>query len=499
MNILTFNAPFFSIFIPLVAGILTVLVKKGSTARKISYFAVCTAGFLSLAVIFGTLPGNISFTYMVGHHPAPWGNELRAGVFEGILAFLFSAVMLLSLTGAKEEIEEDILPYKVKFYYLLMNLLFASLLALIYTNDIFTGYVFIEINTVAACAIVMAKEKGDTLLATIHYLFMSLLGSGLFLFGICILYGITGHLLMPNLLESVGAIYSSGNYAYPLLLSALFMTIGLSIKSALFPFSAWLPGAHGSATSGSSAVLSGLVLKGYIVLLIKIFYRVYGINVVNSLGITNIILVLGILGMIIGSVFALRQTDIKYMIAYSTVAQIGYIFMGLGLGTPAGLIAAVYHIFTHAICKSCLFLAAGNIIHRTGNRDLRKMGGIGFELPVTMTIFSIGALSMIGIPMFMGFNSKWNFAMAILEVQNVPAIIALTLSTLLNAIYYLPIIIRAFFGTEASIKYEAKLPSKEGSIKSLIPLLILAGLVIGFGVYSKGLLGLISLGLEHIY
>ncbi len=193
----------------------------------------------------------------------------------------------------------------------MLNLLIASLLALVYTNDIFTAYVFIEINTVAACSIVLAKESGETIRATIKYFIMSALGSGLFLMGLAILYSLTGHLLMGNLYTSIQELALTGEYNIPLTVSFVLIIVSLGIKSALFPFYGWLPDAHSSATATSSAILSGLVLKGYIVLLLKIIYRVYGINIAKQLNILNILFILGFLSMIIGSIFALTQKDLK--------------------------------------------------------------------------------------------------------------------------------------------------------------------------------------------
>ena len=172
------------------------------------------------------------------------------------------------LAGGKRDLFHDVLPGKLRLYFTMVNLLEASLLALVYTNDVFTGYVFIEISTIAACALVMAKDNGPNLIATIRYLFMSLVGSGLFLIGLTILNSITGYLLMPSLAEAVAELRLSESYTLPLTVAVGLLVAGLGVKSAMFPFHLWLPDAHGGATTASSAILSGLVLKGYIVLLL---------------------------------------------------------------------------------------------------------------------------------------------------------------------------------------------------------------------------------------
>jgi multicomponent Na+:H+ antiporter subunit D len=178
------------------------------------------------------------------------------------------------------------------------------------------------------------------------------------------------------------------------------------------------------------------------------------------------------------------------MIAYSSVAQIGYIFFGIGLGNILGLTAAIFHIISHALTKSALFLVAGNIIERIHSKEISKLKGIGIEMPVTLGVFVVCALSMIGIPLFIGFNSKWNFALAIIDSHRIVFIAVLLASSLLNALYYLPIIINAYFGEE-NIKDKVYM-SKEKSMKALVPLLILAFAIVYFGISSNGLIDLIT-------
>jgi multicomponent Na+:H+ antiporter subunit D len=194
--------------------------------------------------------------------------------------------------------------------------------------------------------------------------------------------------------------------------------------------------------------------------------------------------------MLAGSVLALLQKDLKRMIAYSSVAQIGYIFFGIGFGTTLGLMAAIYHIISHALTKAALFLVAGNIIEKTHSKEISKLKGIGIEMPITMGIFSVCALSMVGIPLFVGFNSKWNFALAIIDSNKILFIAVLIASSLLNALYYLPIIVNAYFGEENT--KDMVFRSKEKSVRALLPILILAFAIIYFGVSSQGLIGLIA-------
>ena len=238
---------------------------------------------------------------------------------------------------------------------------------------------------------------------------------------------------------------ATGQYVMPLTVVFSITTLGLCVKSALYPFHSWLPNAHGSATTSSSAILSGLVLKGYIILYIKMMFRVYSPELLAQLHITDALLVLGVLAMIMGSVKALRERHIKRMTAYSSVAQIGYIFMGLGLNSEIGAMAAVFHIMSHAVTKPMLFLAAGGLANVSGHSyEFKDLKGAAHKNKLAGVAFVIGALSMIGIPLFAGFPSKLYFSTAAIHADyfRLPVVlVALAISTALNALYYLPVCI----------------------------------------------------------
>ena len=434
------NFPFFSIFLAILAGIVTATTRSGRVTYWIT-IGVCTAtAVLNGFVLVYTYMGNLSFTYTMGRFLAPYGNAIQCGPLQAMLTTVFSLVMATSLAGGRRDLFQDILPEKQRLYFVMVNMLEASLLALTYTNDVFTGYVFIEISTIAACALVMAKDNGPNLIATIRYLFMSLVGSGLFLIGLTVLNSITGYLLMPSLAEAVAELRLSGSYPIPLTVAVGLVVAGLGVKSAMFPFHLWLPDAHGGATTASSAILSGLVLKGYIVLLLVMILRVFSMELMVEMGIADVMLAFGLLGMIVGSLAAMRENHIKRMLAYSSVAQIGYIFMGVGLGSVEGLIASCFHILVHACCKPLLFLCAGRLSAVSGHhKSLRNLRGSAFRDVGAGLGFTVGALSMIGIPLFGGFVSKLYFANAAVPT-GMTAMILLTiaLSTVLNALYYVP-------------------------------------------------------------
>ena len=446
----TYNIPFISLFLALLSAIASPLFKKKDTALTVTRWIQLIIAALSALLLVEVMKTGESFTFMMGHFPAPWGNELKAGPLEALLALAFSLVMVFSMTGGADDIRRDIPAENQGKYCLLMQLLYASLLAMVYTNDLFTAYVFIEIAAITACIAVVAKESGKSVVASIRYLVFSCLGSGLILLGISILYCITGHLLMESL-HSVIVVLPVTGMLTPLRASILLMVLGLSIKSAQFPFHAWLPDAHANATTSASAILSGLVLKGYIVLLIKLIIRVFGEGLFSDLYMNDFLFLLGLSGMLFTSVAAMRQEDVKRMVAYSSSAQISYIFMALGLGTRAGIAAACFQVLAHAFTKPMIFVGAGAMI-RVGNgghywSDLR--GAARKNLWAGLA-FTIGGLSLCGIPLLAGFSAKYNLAVAAIgaDWKTLPALLGLAASSLLNAMYYIPAILVIWGKTE---------------------------------------------------
>ena len=444
------NFPAISILLCLFAGIISSGLER-KAARGLSRALLIAELFLNGSTLLYVLGTGEAFVYVMGKFPAPWGNEIRAGVLEALVALFFCIIMLLSLEGGVKKLADEVEEGKTYLYYVLCDLLLSSLLALVYTNDLFTAYVFVEINTIAACGLIMIRQNGRTIEAAARYMIMSLLGSGLLLMGICMLYDLTGHLLMSNIKEQVAMISEVGEYRIPLLVAIALISVGLSIKSALFPFHAWLPDAYGYSTVSSAAILSSLVSKGYIFLLFKIVYRVIGFEVFYSSRIIDILFIFGLMGMIFGSLSAIKENDIRRMIAFSSVAQIGYIYMGIGMGSQAGMSASVFHILSHAATKSLLFIAAIGLTEVSdGSRQFIKLTGAAYRNKWAGAAFTMGALSMVGVPLFSGFISKLLFAQAAVQNQMkmLPALIVLGISTILNAIYFMKTVIRIYTPVE---------------------------------------------------
>ncbi len=483
--------PLIIILILFITAFMMPMIKNTKTVKGISLVSMTFVMILSM-INLNFVINKGEYLYRIGHFNAPYGIEFRIGTIEAMMGLLFTFVTLMIIWYSIYSIEKEIKQSKVGLYYLLVNILIGALLGVVYSNDLFNSFVFIEVGTLASCGIIIVKDKKENIKATMKYLIMSSLGSGLVLMGIAYLYSMTGHLNINFIHEEITKTYL--NYPDAVLISIVLFIIGLGVKSAMFPLHNWLPDAHSNAPSSSSAILSSLVLKAFVFLMIKILYRVFGIEILQHYTVLNILLILGSLGMIMGSVFAIFQKNIKRVIAYSTVAQMGYIFLGIGLGTDIGVSIAIFHIIGHALTKSALFLLVGAMIEQTGHKTIEHLKGIGREMPLTLGLFSIGVLSMIGIPVLPGFISKWYLSLAAIAAGETILILVILLSSLLNAVYYAPIVVNGFFGED---NLEGKVyKSKRKPLKEMMPIIFLVVSMVYVGVASRGIINLITLGLK---
>lgn len=385
----------------------------------------------------------------------PIGIVIRSDMFGGLLVVLITGIGFLSTLYSQKYILHTIKPGKVGMYYSLLLLLLAGLTGICLTGDCFNFYVFLEVASISSYALVAIPQTGKSLEAAFKYMLIGALGSILIVFGIALLFSATGTLNMAYAAQQISKITNAppGSTLYQLKFlvygSLGLFVIGFSVKSAFFPTHAWLADAHPVAPSSISALLSGLVVKATgVFLLIRFLFSIFAVQrgYYGEL-LSPIFLIVAVITTIGGSLFAIAQTDLKRMLAYSTVAQMGYILLGIGLLSPAGLEGSILHIFNHALIKALLFLSAGAVIYKTGIREIKQMSRIGYRMPLTMSCFTVAALSVVGIPPLNGFMSKWALAEACLNAGLPILVVVLLISSLLNAVYYLRVVGIAFFST----------------------------------------------------
>lgn len=433
--------PFFSIFLMLFLSLVLVILKKEKLSYCLMLLGILTVSVFSLLALLYTLE-NGAFVFKMGKFSAPWGNEISAGPVEALMSLTISAVFFTSMLMSRREIFDELPIERLRGYFTSSALLLAAILALVYTNDIFTLFVFVEISMISATALVAVKKSGRAIISSIHYMVYFTVGSGLVFLGIGFIYRLTGHLLFPSIKEYILNMPNDES-KLPILLSFSLIFLGLAVKSALYPFSGWLPWAHANAPTPSSAILSGAVIKVYAISVLRLIYKVFTPELCLEFGLYIPLLALGALSMCVASVKAIYQTDMKRMAAFSSVSQVGYIYMALGLGSLGGAAAALLQIIVHSLAKSMIFSAIGRFSAASGgSMDSHALRGSARKAPFAGLLFSLGGLSLCGIPLLSGFGSKYIiFASALGTNIYLPVVLFLALSSLLTALYYIPAII----------------------------------------------------------
>ncbi|RLD14894.1 MAG: NADH/ubiquinone/plastoquinone (complex I) [Caldiserica bacterium] len=367
-------------------------------SRKLKWFPDVSGNITTfLLLLFTLLVAGENTTYYMGNWPPPFGIVL---VLDGFSWFLLLVINLIAFMSTLFSVSymEKLYTSKLRYYSLFL-LMVAGMNGVVLTGDLFNLFVFLEISVISAYALVGFGCQARELEASFKYIVMGTISSLFILFGIGILYGNFGTVNMAQLAQFIRGDGFNNLIAF----SFILLVVGFLIKAAIVPFHAWLPDAHPSAPSPMSAMLSGVVVKACgVYTIVRITFNVFGFNPMIS----NIFLYTGVLSMMVGVVLALIQFDFKRLLAYHTISQIGYIFVGFGLGTPLGIIGGLFHLLNHSIFKSLLFLGAGSVEYETGTRDLNKMGNLIKKMPVTSFSTLIGSLSISGIPPFNGFWSK---------------------------------------------------------------------------------------------
>ncbi len=357
-------------------------------------------------------------------------------------------------------------------YYALLLIMLAGMNGLVLVTDLFQVYLFLEMAAIASYALVAYGLGHDELEASFKYLMLSAVASAFVVAGIAIIYGLTGSLSF----ESVAAGLRALDARYVVGICTAFFIFGFGLKAALVPFHAWLPDAHPSAPAPISAVLSGLLIKvSGVYALTRILLTVIGLTPALS----TVLMYLGVISMVVAAFLALGQRDIKRMLAYSSISQVGYIVLGIGLGTPLGILGGLFHLLNHALAKSLLFLNSGSIQMSTGTRNLDEMGGLAKRMPWTAATNLVGSLSIAGVPPLNGFWSKLIIVVALIEAHQWGFALIAILVSVLTLWYYLLIQRRAFFG----LLNERWREVREAPLGMTLSTVILGLLCIAIGIF----------------
>jgi len=476
-----------SIVVPVLLG-LGILLAREFPSRKL-LLTVTGAGLavtavLGLGVIFGGTAELFLFSF---------GRNLDLYFHVDSLGRLFALVVdvvwLISGVYAFEYMKHE---QEEKRFFGFYVMVFGILHGLTFSGNMVTFYLFYELMTLLSVPLILHNRSKDAIKGGLKYLFYSLFGAYMVLFGLFFLNRFADSLaFLPGGTLNMGAV--AGNEKL-MLVVAFSMIIGFSVKAGMFPLHAWLPTAHPVAPAPASAVMSGIIVKMGVLGMIRVAYYLLGADFIRGTWVQTAWMSLSLVTVFMGSMLAYREKVMKKRLAYSTVSQASYILFGLSLLQPAAMTGALLHVVFHAVIKSCLFLSAGTIIYKTHKTNVADLRGIGKEMPVSIWCYTFASAALIGIPPASGFISKWYLATGALssgiEVFSWLGPVVLLTSALLTAGYLLPITVNGFL-PGADYDYTA-LEKKEPCLTMLLPLLILAALAVVLGLFPNPLTAYIS-------
>ncbi len=470
------HLPVLIVVIPLLAAPLCVLLREKLVVRGLAIGVAWTCLAIAVTLLqHVTAHGTVS--YELGGWAAPYGIEYRIDVVSGWILLIVSAIAAVVLPFGRGAEGLAIRRDQVHLWYAAFLLCLCGLLGMAATGDAFNIFVFLEISSLSSYTLIALGKGRRAVRAAYSYLVMGTIGGTFFLIGVGLLYQATGTLNIVDLQQRLPAAIESRS----VVVAFGFLVVGLGIKLALFPLHQWLPNAYTHAPAKVSAFLAATATKvGYYVLL-RVLLTIFGAAFVfGTLRLHLLLLPLSLAAMFVGSLAAIAQTDIKRLLAYSSIAQIGYMTLGLSMGNVDGLAGGVIHLFNHAVMKGGLFLVVACVMFRIGSGRIDDMAGLGRKMPLTMAAFVVGGLSLIGVPATVGFVSKWYLVKGALERGWEPVALLILLSSLLAVVYVWRVIEVVYFRERPDDAPEVA----EVEWTMLIPTWVLVGAAVWFGLQA---------------
>jgi len=447
--------------------------------------AVCAGVFFLSAVALQQVAGGEPLHYSLGGWAPPWGIEFRLDVLNALLALLIASIAFFVVIFSGPSVRRELRETRIAGFYAAYLLTVTGLLGITVTGDVFNLFVFLEISALASYVLISLSKERRALVAAYQYLILGTIGATFFLIGIGLTYAMTGTLNMADLAERLPEVQSTRTVHT----AFAFIIVGLAIKFALYPLHQWLPDAYAYAPSAVSALLAAVATKVALYALLRFVFGIFGASFVfNGTPFGWVLLGFALAAILVGSFVAVFQNNVKRMLAYSSVTQIGYMVLGISMLSVMGLTAGILHIVNHAIIKATLFMALGCVFYRLGSINLASIQGVGREMPWTMMAFVIGGLSLIGIPLTAGFLSKWYLLMAALDHGWWPVVVFVIMATLLATVYIGRVVEAAWFKPAQPDRSKVR----EAPLLLLLPTWILALANIYFGIDSRLTLGMAS-------
>ena len=433
MNGLGQHLPALQVVVPILVAPMVVLLRPRGLAWAASTAASVLAFVIAIELTLQVL-GAGPVGYLMGSWPAPYGIELRVDALSALLLLVVTGASTVALVGGRQSLDAQIEADRQPYFFAAWLLALAGLSGILVAADAFNIFVFMEISSLASYVLIAGGPDRRALPSVFKYLIMGTIGATFYLIGVGLIYMMTGTL---NLADMELRIHAVGDLT-PILAAAGFITVGLALKAAIFPLHVWLPNAYTYAPHMATAFLAACSTKVSLYVLLRFDFFVFQGNLEgHDLQFAIYLMPLAVLGILVGSAVAMFERNIKRLLAFSSVAQIGYMMLGASLVSIAGLTAGILHIFNHALAKGTLFLAVASFAMVAAGLRLNELSGIARRMPWTFGAFVVAGLSLIGIPGTAGFVSKWYLIMAVMELgpAGVPLVAVILISSLMAVVY----------------------------------------------------------------
>ena len=475
------NLSLLLVAIPLVAAPLAALLPAG----RLPWLLTLVVSWITLGLaawqLWVVADGSV-ISYELGGWAPPWGIEYRIDALNALVAVIVAGIGAITLPYALRSVADEIPRWQTPYFYSAFLLCLDGLLGITQTGDIFNLFVFLEISSLSSYALISMGQKRRALTAAYQYLIMGTIGATFLLIGIGLVYAETGTLNMVDLAARLPELYSHRTVHT----AFTFMLVGISLKLALFPLHLWLPNAYTYAPSAITVFLAATATKVAVYVMLRTVFTVFSNQFVQITPTELVFLLLGMAGILYASVAAIYQPDAKRLLAYSSIAQIGYMVLGMGFGSALGLTGTIVHVFNHALMKGALFMALGALVYRVGSTRMNQIQGLGREMPWTFAAIFIAGLSLIGVPGTAGFISKWYLVLAAIDQQNWLIALVILAGSLL-AVAYMWNLVETLFFQPATRQRE---PVREAPLSMLVPMWLLVIANIWFGLDTELTVGI---------
>jgi len=470
------HLPAIQVVLPLIAAPICVIFRHSA----IAWLIALTASWLSLGIsilLLEQVIANGPISYLLGSWPAPWGIEYKVDVLSAFIMLIVTSIGAIVMVFAPKSVQLEIPADRTYLFYTMYLLTFAGLLGIAITGDAFNLFVFLEISSLSSYVLISLGAQRNALTAALRYLILGTVGATFYIIGVGLMYQMTGTLNITDLATRLPEVASTKT----ILVAIGFITVGIGLKLGLFPLHVWLPNAYAYAPSVVTAFLAATATKVAVYALLRVYFSVFGISVFSALPIAEILLILGLIAILSMSAVAIYQNNTKRLLAYSSVAQVGYMVIGISMVTVTGLTATILHLFNHAIIKGALFLTLAAVFYRIQSVKVGDMAGLGKTMPYTMAAFVAAGFSLIGVPLTVGFISKWYLILGALDKGWWVVAFLIIISSLLAVIYFWKVIESAYFKSRPNGATEIN----EAPLSMLIPMWIMVGSNFYFGINTN--------------